>query len=33
MPAPTQEVLDKFAADAPENTRAEVVRLPDYALR
>ncbi|MFC8370556.1 hypothetical protein [Streptomyces sp. NPDC057238] len=33
MPAPTQEVLDMLAANAPENTRTEVVRLPDYAMR
>ncbi|MDT0570951.1 FAD-dependent oxidoreductase [Streptomyces sp. DSM 3412] len=33
MPAPSQEVLDMLAADAPENTRTEVVRLPDYAPR
>lgn len=31
MPAPSQEVLDMLAAGAPENTRGEVVRLPDYA--
>ncbi|MEU6868465.1 hypothetical protein ABZ924_35420 [Streptomyces sp. NPDC046876] len=31
MPAPTQEVLDMLAADAPEQTRTEPVRLPDYA--
>ena len=33
MPAPTQEVLDMLAANAPENTRPQVVRLPDYAMR
>lgn len=33
MPAPSQEVLDMLAANAPENTRTEVVRLPDYAPR
>ncbi|WP_436726145.1 hypothetical protein [Streptomyces sp. URMC 128] len=33
MPAPGQEVLDTLAANAPENTRTEVVRLPDYAPR
>ena len=31
MPAPTQEVLDMLAANAPENTRTEAIRLPDYA--
>lgn len=30
MPAPTQEVLDMLAAQAPENTRATPVRLRDY---
>ncbi|MEE1764259.1 FAD-dependent monooxygenase [Streptomyces sp. SP18BB07] len=30
LPAPTQEVLDMLAANAPERTRPEVVRLPDY---
>ncbi|MFJ8208893.1 FAD-dependent monooxygenase [Streptomyces sp. NPDC096033] len=30
LPAPTQEVLDMLAANAPENTRAKPVRLPDY---
>ncbi|KOU23760.1 FAD-dependent oxidoreductase [Streptomyces sp. WM6372] len=30
MPAPTQEILDMLAANAPENTRTEPVRLPDY---
>ncbi|MFF8983798.1 hypothetical protein ACF08E_10445 [Streptomyces globisporus] len=30
MPAPSQEVLDMLAANAPENSRTEVVRLPDY---
>ncbi|GGZ29957.1 FAD-dependent oxidoreductase [Streptomyces poonensis] len=33
MPAPTQEVLDMLAADAPEKTRTRAVRLPDYAAR
>ncbi|MFI6036012.1 FAD-dependent monooxygenase [Streptomyces sp. NPDC051315] len=33
MPAPTQEVLDVLAATAPERTRTEAVRLPDYAVR
>jgi 2-polyprenyl-6-methoxyphenol hydroxylase-like FAD-dependent oxidoreductase len=33
MPAPTQDVLDMLAANAPENTRAQVVRLPDYTMR
>jgi 2-polyprenyl-6-methoxyphenol hydroxylase-like FAD-dependent oxidoreductase len=33
MPAPTQEVLDMLAANAPENTRTESVRLPDYTAR
>ncbi|MEV5321277.1 FAD-dependent monooxygenase [Streptomyces sp. NPDC052687] len=31
MPAPSQEVLDMIAANAPENTRPEAIRLPDYA--
>ncbi|MFE7903215.1 FAD-dependent monooxygenase [Streptomyces sp. NPDC057424] len=31
MSAPTQEVLDMLAANAPENTRTEAIRLPDYA--
>ncbi|ROQ89016.1 2-polyprenyl-6-methoxyphenol hydroxylase-like FAD-dependent oxidoreductase [Streptomyces sp. 2132.2] len=30
LPAPTQEILDMLAANAPENTRTEPVRLPDY---
>ncbi|MFD5551088.1 FAD-dependent monooxygenase [Streptomyces goshikiensis] len=30
LPAPTQEFLDMLAANAPENTRTEPVRLPDY---
>ncbi|GLV85847.1 FAD-dependent oxidoreductase [Streptomyces lavendulae subsp. lavendulae] len=30
MPAPTQDILDMLAANAPENTRTEPVRLPDY---
>ncbi|MFH7599792.1 FAD-dependent monooxygenase [Streptomyces racemochromogenes] len=30
LPAPTQEVLDMLAANAPENTRTKPVRLPDY---
>ncbi|MET3988160.1 FAD-dependent monooxygenase [Streptomyces sp. PvR034] len=30
MPAPTQEILDALAANAPENTRTEPVRLPDH---
>ncbi|MEU8028297.1 FAD-dependent monooxygenase [Streptomyces sp. NPDC049099] len=33
LPAPTQEALDMLAAGAPEGTRAEAVRLPDYAVR
>lgn len=33
MPAPTQEVLDMLAANVPERTRTEAVRLPDYAVR
>ncbi|MFE6531228.1 FAD-dependent monooxygenase [Streptomyces rochei] len=33
LPAPSQEVLDMLAANAPENTRTEAVRLPDYAPR
>ncbi|WP_371677758.1 FAD-dependent monooxygenase [Streptomyces sp. NBC_01276] len=31
MPAPTQEILDMLAADAPEKTRTEPIRLRDYA--
>ncbi|MFJ5549976.1 FAD-dependent monooxygenase [Streptomyces sp. NPDC093225] len=31
MPAPTQEVLDALAAQAPEHARTEPVRLRDYA--
>ncbi|MFF5808480.1 FAD-dependent monooxygenase [Streptomyces sp. NPDC012746] len=30
MPAPTQEILDMLAANAPENARTEPVRLRDY---
>ncbi|MBT2402072.1 MULTISPECIES: hypothetical protein [unclassified Streptomyces] len=30
MPAPTQEILDVLAANTPEHTRAEPIRLPDY---
>ncbi|MFE5537463.1 FAD-dependent monooxygenase [Streptomyces sp. NPDC056492] len=30
LPAPTQEILDMLAANAPENTRTEPIRLPDY---
>ncbi|WP_211275231.1 hypothetical protein [Streptomyces katrae] len=30
LPAPTQEILDMLAANAPENTRTNPVRLPDY---
>ncbi|MGW2045545.1 FAD-dependent monooxygenase [Streptomyces sp. NPDC001858] len=33
LPAPTQEVLDLLAADAPEDIRTEAVRLPDYTAR
>lgn len=32
MPAPTQEILDMLAANAPENTRTEPVRLQDYGV-
>ncbi|MGW6845949.1 FAD-dependent monooxygenase [Streptomyces sp. NPDC054958] len=31
MPAPTQEILDMLAAQAPENTRTAPIRLRDYA--
>ncbi|MFF3677434.1 FAD-dependent monooxygenase [Streptomyces sp. NPDC002120] len=31
MPAPTQEILDMLAAQAPENTRTTPIRLRDYA--
>lgn len=30
MPAPTQEILDMLAAQAPENTRITPIRLRDY---
>ncbi|MGW8781364.1 FAD-dependent monooxygenase [Streptomyces sp. NPDC055796] len=30
LPAPTQEILDALAANAPENVRTEPVRLRDY---
>lgn len=33
MAAPTQDVLDMFAVNAPQNAGSEAVRLPDHAAR
>ncbi|MGV2919999.1 hypothetical protein [Streptomyces alfalfae] len=33
MPAPTQHTLGMLAANAPEDIRTEVTRLPAYATR